>query len=356
HLNKTGEVGCFVRAPHAQNTPHPKLLRSYYRIVVILMLGVFLLGCSTVPSSPPLQEAAPLRSGTPSLAAFTALQNTLPPESTPLPPAESTPLLSATQTATLQAMPIPASSTPSTQPGLLDCLGAGGEIQRAELATNALSDALQYRVYVPPCYDEQPELSYAVLYLIHGWDADDEQWERLGVADVADALIAGGKIAPFLIVMPRDRIMREPANDGFGQALVSDLVPWIDAQYRTRPVREMRAIGGISRGAAWALHLGLLYFDLFGGVGMHSGFVFYSDFSNVASWLDQIPAESRPRFYLDVGDKDSPTVVESAAWFEAQLTQRAIEHEWHFYVGNHDEAYWGTHLEQYLRWYSQGWK
>jgi enterochelin esterase-like enzyme len=194
-----------------------------------------------------------------------------------------------------------------------------------------------------------------VLYLIHGQSYNDDQWDRLGADETADRLIASGEIVPFLIVMPRDRVWTQPSEDKFGEALVQVLVPWIDANYRTLPSRYFRAIGGLSRGASWAVHLGVNYWGIFGAVGAHSLPVFWEDTYKMRRWLDAIPAIAMPRFYIDIGDQDLDSLVNSATWFAKLLDERDIPHEWHLNPGRHDEAYWRAHVEQYLRWYAQDW-
>jgi enterochelin esterase-like enzyme len=161
---------------------------------------------------------------------------------------------------------------------------------------------------------------------------------------------------PFIIVMPRDRSWSQPTEDPFGQAIVEVLLPWIDENYRTRPERAGRAIGGLSRGAGWAVHLGLSHWESFGAIGAHSLPVFWTDLPHIKAWLDSIPPEALPRIYLDLGDKDRPQISKSAMWFEQLLTDKDIPHEWHLYSGYHEEAYWQAHVEEYLRWYAAGWQ
>ncbi len=194
-----------------------------------------------------------------------------------------------------------------------------------------------------------------MLYLIHGQSYNDDQWERLGAAELTARLASSAELPPFIIVMPRDRLWSEPTEDKFGQAVVELLLPWIDANYRTLPERQYRAIGGLSRGGAWALHIGITYPDLFSAVGMHSGFAFHTDAPYLRSMLESVPTDLIPRFYLDVADHDRPDIYDSAVWFEAMLTEYNIPHEWHIFQGYHEESYWQSHVEQYLRWYAQGW-
>lgn len=232
---------------------------------------------------------------------------------------------------------------------------AGGRVEVYEFTTVLLPNPLIYRIYLPPCYDEEPERTYPVVYLIHGQTYSDTQWDRLGAPESADKLIATGEAVPFIIVMPRDRVWREPTEDNFGLAVEQSLIPWVDERYRTIPDRAHRAIGGLSRGGAWAVHLGLSHWELFSAVGVHSGFAFQSDVQALYLWLNNIPAGMSPRIYMDLGDEDRPEITKSAAWLEDLLTRFDIPHEYHMFVGEHEEDYWQAHVEDYLRWYSMDW-
>jgi enterochelin esterase-like enzyme len=237
----------------------------------------------------------------------------------------------------------------------LACWQDGGRIVKDRLRTDLLPLPLEYRVYLPPCYDQQPDRRYPVLYLIHGQNYNDDQWDRLGADETANTLIAAGEIPPLIIVMPRDRSWAQPTEDRFGQVLADSLLPAIDENYRTIPDRSHRAIGGLSRGAGWAVHLGLSHWELFSALGAHSLPVFWTDTPHVRQWLKDIPSDSLPRIYLDIGEKDRPVIMSSAVWFENLLTELHIPHEWHLFTGYHEEAYWQSHVKQYLRWYTQDW-
>jgi enterochelin esterase-like enzyme len=214
---------------------------------------------------------------------------------------------------------------------------------------------MEYIVYLPPCYDRQPDRRYPVLYLIHGQNYNNDQWIRLGVVEKADALIADGEIQPFIIVFPRDRSWAQPTQDMFGKVLVEGLIPKVDATYHTLPDRLHRAIGGLSRGGGWAVNLGLSNWELFGSIGADSPAIFWTDANRIRGWLDDIPPDELPRIYLDIGKDDGPTIMQATLWFEKLLTDKRIPHEWHLFPGRHEEAYWASHVEQYLRWYGQGW-
>jgi S-formylglutathione hydrolase FrmB len=57
--------------------------------------------------------------------------------------------------------------------------------------------------------------------------------------------------------------------------------------------------------------------------------------------------------WLDVGDRDSE--LGDAIAFTDFLAEIGLPHEFRRYAGDHTEGYWGQHVEEYLRWYAQGW-
>jgi enterochelin esterase-like enzyme len=306
-------------------------------MLVLLKFAVVIGACSTPrPAAQVVLESSATATLHPTSTATQTLSPSLSPTASPSPSPTLTP-------------------SPSPSPTRLACWDEGGRIEQGDLRTELLPLPLGYRVYLPPCYDELLDKKYPVLYLIHGQNFNDDQWDRLGVDEKADELIAAGEIPAFMIVMPRDRSWSQPTEDKFGQVVADQLLPWIDQSYRTHAEREYRAIGGLSRGAGWALHLGLSHWESFGVIGLHSLPVFWTDLTEIKAWLDAIPHQILPRIYMDLGDRDRPQISKSAIWFEELLTEKRIPHEWHLYPGYHEEDYWGEHVEEYLRWYTQNW-
>ncbi|MDK1027783.1 MAG: alpha/beta hydrolase-fold protein [Anaerolineae bacterium] len=239
----------------------------------------------------------------------------------------------------------PPTITPTAEP--LGCLTQPGRIERKVISET--TPPQDYLIYLPPCYDDQSDVEYPVLYLLHGQTYTYDQWVRLGAVSIVDKLILSGEASPLIIVFPDDRYWNVQAGPGFGQRLVDSLVPHIDQQYSTRDDREYRAIGGMSRGAGWALRLGLQRWELFGTLGLHSPAIFGEDRLFVYDWLRSIPPESWPNIFIDSGESDSELGFNTE--FENSLSELGIPHEWHLYPGQHNEAYWQAHVEEYLRWY-----
>jgi len=265
----------------------------------------------------------------------------------------STPLF--TPVPTLTAAP---ASTPTPAPALLStlaptlaptvCAERKGIVIADKLDSELLNYPIELQVYLPPCYEDREGESYPVLYLLHGQEMNEKTWGEIGAGATADSLINSGDIPPLLIVMPRER-----KDDRFGGALANDILPYVDSHYRTLADRDHRALGGMSRGAGWALQVGLQNPGLFSALGLHSLAIFYADETEVSGWLNKLPTDLTPRFYIDIGDNDS--LIVSADWLDQALTRRNIAHNYHLNPGSHTRPYWAKHLPDYLRWYTANW-
>lgn len=232
----------------------------------------------------------------------------------------------------------------------ISCPDSTGNLQAYEIPWS--DEILTGSVYTPPCYLES-ELSYPTLYMLHGATETDQQWVDLGLIEVVDDLITQGEIPPLIIILPREDTWVNLKVNFFAENLVQAVIPWVDTEYRTLSERQYRAVGGVSRGGNWALRLGLLEWETFGSLGAHSAPLFYMDLFRVPTWLEEIPRSSIPRIYQDISEGDSN--LAEAETLHGILRKAGITHEWHLYPGLHNDAYWTSHLEEYLIWYSAAW-
>lgn len=229
------------------------------------------------------------------------------------------------------------------------CAQARGTVSLIHVPSDVLNYPIDAQLYLPPCYATSGE-AYPVLYLIHGLNFTNTQWVELGMPAEADALSAAGEIAPLIIVMPSDR-----KDARLDPAFVTDLVPYIDATYRTKADPRFRGIGGLSRGGGWAVHLGLRYPQIFGRIGAHSPAVFFGDENNLLAYTRAIAKTGPvPALYVDIGQDDGQR--QSAAWLDQVFTWFDFGHTYLVQPGGHTEQYWTAHLDDYLRFYAALWR
>ena len=182
------------------------------------------------------------------------------------------------------------------------------------LRGNAAGDPHVRRVpvYLPPGYDADVAKRFPVVHVLTGFTGrgrmllNDNPWSQ-SLDDRMDALIAAG--CPELVLVMPDCFTRfggsqyvdSTATGRYETHLVQELVPWVDARYRTLAAREHRGIAGKSSGGFGAMRLGMLHADVFGAVACHSGdmlfeYCYQVDFPKACSVLQ---AAGGPRRFLE---------------------------------------------------------
>ena len=130
-----------------------------------------------------------------------------------------------------------------------------------------------YRVYTPAAYDRLANLP--VIYVTDGHEYADDRLGALRV--VLDNLVASGEAEPAIVVFidPRyngqnRRQAQYVQNEGFAAFVATELVPAIDAEYRTRADRDGRVILGTSLGGLFSASLGVQHPEVFGRIAIQS--------------------------------------------------------------------------------------
>lgn len=180
--------------------------------------------------------------------------------------------------------------------------------------TNSVSTRVAY-VYTPPDYDRDTTKRHPVLYLQHGWGENEYAWWNQGRANlILDNLIAEGKTKPFIIVMTYGLTNEGPGPGGrrggggpgatgstnapagtngppagggpggrnggnpftgaaaaFEVVLVDELIPYIDANFRTLSDQPHRGMAGLSMGGMETKIITLKHLDKFSQIGLFSG-------------------------------------------------------------------------------------
>jgi enterochelin esterase-like enzyme len=135
-------------------------------------------------------------------------------------------------------------------------------------------------VYTPPGYDNS-RTRYPVLYLQHGAGENERGWVEQGRANfILDNLIAAKKAKPMILVIDTGYASfagaivgtnRSAATAAFEEVMLKELVPTIDANFRTKSAREHRAMAGLSMGSGQTLNITLKHLDKFAWIGAMSG-------------------------------------------------------------------------------------
>lgn len=166
-------------------------------------------------------------------------------------------------------------------------------------------------IYTPPTYDNQTDRRYPVFYLISGTTDTEEVYFKVGKMNlILDNLIAQGKAKEMIIVLPYGNPAKyNPAEtfdftkgDQFSKDLLNDLMPYVEANYRTLNDRDSRAIGGFSRGGNQGLSFGLNNLDKFSYLCSYSSFTSM----NIPSVYDKAKKTNKQinLFWLGCGTDD----------------------------------------------------
>ncbi|WP_226638483.1 alpha/beta hydrolase-fold protein [Novosphingobium profundi] len=232
-----------------------------------------------------------------------------------------------------------------------------GTVATLEYWSQALGIKRRAHVYTPPGYMKDAA-SYPVLYLVHGAGDSDDSWTSVGHAHtILDNLIAEGKAKPMIVVMPdghtplREGVMTLD-NPDFGNDLLGDLIPYIDAHYRTDARAQARAMAGLSMGGSHTLRNGLTHPETFHWIGVFSmGLAEGSAFNGVDTYAAKYDAALRrdaaelDLVYYAMGREDF--LHETVAPTRALLDRYGIAHVYNETGGGHEWVNWRRYLADF---------
>jgi enterochelin esterase family protein len=185
-------------------------------------------------------------------------------------------------------------------------------------------------IYTPPGYEKNPQKKYPVFYLISGTTDTEEDWFKVGRANlILDNLIAEGKAKPMIIVMPYGNVeARVAAQTGkskpadpkgregnealtraktFENELVKNIIPYVEKNYHVISNNANRAIGGFSRGGGQTLRTAFSNMDKFSSICCFSAYLtpqeMERDYKNVYENPERTNKELK-LFWISVGNED----------------------------------------------------
>lgn len=159
-----------------------------------------------------------------------------------------------------------------------------GAVSEVTYYSTALKKFRRMHVYTPPGY-ELGKGRFPVFYLLHGAGDSDDSWTTVGRAGfVLDNLLAEKKAKPMVVVMTAGHTSQtgfgggggtnRPPVDEFSQDFLTDVMPYIEQNFRVHTDRKNRAMAGLSMGGGQTLNIGIPHLDKFAYLGVYSSGVF----------------------------------------------------------------------------------
>ncbi len=196
------------------------------------------------------------------------------------------------------------------------------------LEGNPLGDPVVRAVHVwlPPQYDDarSSTVRYPVLVDMVGFmgsGASHVNWKAYGenVPERAARLVHEKKMAPAIVVMPDcftamggNQYVNSSAIGNYADYLVREIVPFVDANFRTLASREHRGCFGKSSGGYGAIVHGMKHAATWGAIADHSGdslfdFVYRHDWPNTLNALAKYAKPKRTDGPVDVMERSKGT-------------------------------------------------
>ena len=222
-------------------------------------------------------------------------------------------------------------------------------------------------VYTPASYYTNTKERYPVLYLQHGSGEDETGWAVQGKANlIVDNLIAESKAVPMIIVMdngyankPQDQAAIDNKTRPvslFEEVMINEIIPMIDAKFRTRSDKDHRAIAGLSMGANQTIRIIMNHLDKFSYIGGFSGTPNYpsTDVIDPASFLEgkfkdgTAINKQLKLFWLGLGTKEPNPFPGSVGAFRAMLDKQGIKNIYYESPATaHEWLTWRRDLKEY---------
>lgn len=164
------------------------------------------------------------------------------------------------------------------------------EFESKALVGNPLGDPGRRKipVYLPPSYNQHPERRYPVVYMLHGFTGNSAGWLNVNpfytptVPERFERLVTEGRCGEMILVFPDgscglggSQYLNSAATGQYEDYIVQDLIPYIDAKFRTLARPDGRGVAGKSSGGFGAVRLAMLHPETFGAFASHAGDMYF---------------------------------------------------------------------------------
>lgn len=232
-----------------------------------------------------------------------------------------------------------------------------GQIREVLFYSESTEQDRRAFVYTPPGYDSDQDTRYPVLYLQHGWGENEYGWSVQGHAGlIMDNLIAEQDVKPFIIVMTYGMTndVRPGGMAGFDishfeTVLVNELIPYVDANFRTLTDQPNRAMAGLSMGSMETKAITLRNLDKFSHIGLFSGATISTDdVKNTDGFKDKVKL-----VFVSYGSKEVGGGNQPRRGGDPEATTKALKDEGinsHYYLSPdtaHEWQSWRRSLREF---------
>jgi len=250
-----------------------------------------------------------------------------------------------------------------------------GIIVTREINSAALGRAWPYAVYLPQGY-ETSSLRYPVMYLLHGNNGSLNDWAVSGrIQPTVDALIETGEIPPAIIVMPdAGSTWYVDRKENMETAIIEELMPEVEARFRTVTARNGRVIGGLSMGGYGSLRFVLKYPEKFAAAALLSPAIYdpvpppnsgarrvgvfgapqfdesvWQQYNYPTLWAAYLAKNQPVPMYINSGDDDDFMIEADATQLYSLLRKHRQPAELRIVNGTHSWSVWEATIGDALK-------
>lgn len=245
------------------------------------------------------------------------------------------------------------------------------QVELVKVQASKMTKEVENNVIKPADYSDA--VDYPVLYLLHGYGGNHNDWVNI-VPQIKDLATA----CQMIVVCPNGAnswYFDSPINKDiqYETYIIKDLIPYIDQHYSTIAHRNGRAISGLSMGGHGALYLAIRHKDMFAMAGAMSGGVDITKTSQAFELAKVLgPMEENEELWksssvlgqadnlrngeldicFDCGTEDM--FAESNAELHAKLTANGVAHDYTTRPGNHNWDYWTNSIYYHMLYFHLG--
>ncbi len=220
----------------------------------------------------------------------------------------------------------------------------------------------EYVMYLPPSYYTSPDHAFPTVYLLHGVNGGSREWEPRDFQARLDELFTSGGLAEMIVVMPDAESLWyiDSSVTPWRSMFIDEMLPQVDAEYRTLAQREFRGLSGVSMGGHGAFTVGWSNPELFSSIASHMGALslppLVGSAAEIAANTPETPLSQvtghTPEFlssfgyYFDACADDDFRFGEAVEAMDGQMTSKMVEHTAIvFPEGRHNDDCWLPHID-----------